>query len=155
MTRAPHITCAGGQRLGCTRLALVAVQPGSWKSVTTAAAQGSALRFARPAVLSGTCTCHTLRSLLCFALCCVCVVKAGEGAEANTGVVCFLCGVCSGPSEDELRSALEALLEGVDMTAVSYSQVHKQLEAKFKVRCTAGHLCAPTDQSVSRSASHK
>jgi hypothetical protein len=51
--------------------------------------------------------------------------------------------VFSGPSEDELRDALVALLKGVDMTAVSYSQLHKQLEAKFKVRSLA-HL--PTKQ---------
>lgn len=38
-----------------------------------------------------------------------------------------------GPSEEELRVALEALLEEADMTAVSYSQLHKQLEERFDV----------------------
>lgn len=46
--------------------------------------------------------------------------------------------VCAGPSESELRAALESMLEGADMTAVSYSQLHKKLEEKFNVRDRAG-----------------
>lgn len=66
----------------------------------------------------------TLTALRCCA--CVCVT------------LCVHMHVCGPedkmPPESELRAALEELLQGADMTTVSYSQLHKQLEAKFKVR---------------------
>lgn len=40
----------------------------------------------------------------------------------------------AGPSDAELRTALEGLLDGADLTALSYSQLHKQLEEKYQVR---------------------
>jgi hypothetical protein len=41
--------------------------------------------------------------------------------------------VPAGPSESELRAALETLLEAADLSTLSYSQLHKQLEEKFAV----------------------
>lgn len=56
-------------------------------------------------------------------------------------LLALLC-VSAAPSQPVLRSALEALLEGADMATVTYSELHKQLEAQFKVRPgREGHGC--------------
>mgnify|MGYP001807616091 CR=1 FL=1 len=50
----------------------------------------------------------------------------------------------AGPSESELRAALETLLEAADLSTLSYSQLHKQLEEKFAV----SDICTPYEQYI-------
>lgn len=61
--------------------------------------------------------------------------------------------VAAVPSQSVLRCALEALLEGADMTEVSYSQLHRQLEAQFKVRVRSVNEWDVCGCSVSEPAS--